>query len=527
MKSISAGVKVAVLFLLMTGGSYAVWKNLSNDATGGNGYPLFARFRDASGLPVGSKVVIAGLPVGQVTSLSIDGRYARVVFRVRNDVKIWDSATVVKKSKSLLGDHYLEIDPGSAETVAPDGSKAPHTLLIADNQVPRVIEATSPDALMHQSEETLTKVDNVLLSMKDLSDDVRRIVNGPLSSVASRVDSLIQKESGNVSDILERANRTMGRIEAITGDIRSLTQNADGRVLKILDNLDAAAGEAKVLVASAKSELELTGAAVRGKLDRLDQAIENSTSITKKIDSNQGTLGRLVNDPAIADNVEDITDGAKGFLGTLFGMKTYVGLRSEYNVFAGLARHYVSIELHTRPDKFYLVEFEQGPRGGYPTTTLEFDPTVDPNNWIRKSVIEDKFRFSFQFAKRFGWLTLRYGVKESSGGVGADADYQWWGHGLKLSLDVFDASFDRYPRVKLAAAVEVFRHLYILGGVDELLNRGGTLPIVSGNTLVPSQFESLHYGRDVFLGGMLRFNDEDLSALLTIGGSALSSSTKR
>lgn len=526
MKSVSAGVKVAVLFLLMTGGGYAVWKNLSSDATGGSGYPLYARFRDASGLPVGSKVVIAGLPVGQVTSLSIDGRYARVKFHVRSDVKVWDSATVVKKSKSLLGDHYLEIDPGGAETVSPDGSKETHALLAADGQVARVIEATSPDALMHQSEETLAKVENVLLSVKDLSDDVRRIVNGPLSSVASRVDSMIQKESGNVADILERANRTMGRIEAITGDIRSLTQSADGRVVKILDNLDAAAGEAKSLVASAKSELEQTGAAVRGKLDRLDQVIDTSASITSKIDGNQGTLGRLVNDPAIADNVEDITDGAKGFLGTLFGMRTYVGLRSEYNVFAGLARHYVSVELHTRPDKFYLVEFEQGPRGGYPTTTLEFDPTIDPEHWTRKSVIEDKFRFTFQFAKRFSWLTLRYGIKESSGGVGADADVRWWSQKLHFSLDAFDASFDRYPRVKVAMAVELFRSLYILGGVDELFNAPGTLAINTGNTTIPSQFDKLRYGRDLFFGAMLRFNDEDLAALLTIGGSALSGAKK-
>ncbi len=526
MKSVTAGVKVALLFLLVTGGGYVVWKNLSSDATGGSGYPLYARFRDASGLPVGSKVVIAGLPVGQVTSLSIDGRYASVRFRVRSDVKVWDSATVVKKSKSLLGDHYLEIDPGGAETVGPDGSKQTHALLIANSQVMRVIEATSPDALMHQSEETLAKVDNVLLSVKDLSDDVRRIVNGPLSSVASRVDSMIQKEAGNVSDILERANRTMGRIEAITGDIRSLTQTADGRVVKILENLDAAAGEAKLLVASAKSELEQTGAAVRGKLDKLDQVIDTSASITTKIDGNQSTLGRLVNDPAIADNVEDITDGARGFLGTLFGMRTYVGLRSEYNVFAGLARHYVSVELHTRPDKFYLVEFEQGPRGGYPTTTLEFDPRIDPDNWTRKAVIEDKFRFTFQFAKRFNWLTLRYGIKESSGGVGVDANLRWWDQSLRLSLDAFDASFDRFPRVKLAMAVEVFRSLYILGGIDDALNAPGRLAINTGTAVVPNQFDTLRYGRDYFFGGMLRFNDEDLAALLTIGGSALSGATK-
>jgi phospholipid/cholesterol/gamma-HCH transport system substrate-binding protein len=526
MKSVTAGVKVGVLFLLMTGGGYAVQKNLGGDAAGSDGYTLNARFRDASGLPIGSKVVLAGLPVGQVTGLSIDGRYAQIRFRIRRDVKVWDSATVVKKAKSLLGDHFLEIDPGEQESTMPDGSKTVHQLLLANGRIDHVIEATTPDALMHRTEDTLANADKVLRSVADLSNEVRLIVNGPLKSVATRVDSLIQKESGTVSGILDRANRTMGRIEAITADIRNLTQSADGRVIKILDNLDAAAGEAKTLVSSAKTELELTGTAVRKKLDQLDNVIDNTESISAKINGNQGTLGRLVNDSAIADNVEEITDGGKNFLGTLFGLKTYVGLRSEYNVFAGLARHYVSVEIHTRPDKYYLIELEKGPRGGYPETSLEFDPAVDPTRWTRKSVIEDKVRFTFQFAKRFSWLTLRYGLKESSGGIGADADGRWWGRSLRLSMDGFDASFNNYPRVKLAAAVELFRGLYILGGVDDLLNTPGVLAINTGNAAAPRQFEELRYGRDYFFGGMLRFNDEDLSALLTLGGSALGGLSK-
>ncbi|HSD91103.1 MAG TPA: hypothetical protein VLB44_26455, partial [Kofleriaceae bacterium] len=205
----------------------------------------------------------------------------------------------------------------------------------------------------------------------------------------------------------------------------------------------------------------------------------------------------------------------------LFGLKAYVGLRSEWNFGAGYARHYVSVELHTRPDKFYLVELEKGPRGNYPDVSLVFDPTVDPDNWVKKTVIEDKIRFTFQFAKRFGWLTLRYGIKESTGGIGADADVPWMNRNLRLSADVFDATWDKYPRVKLTAAVEVFRHVYVLGGVDELLNEPANLPIVAGNSGVPVQFSTFRYGRDVFAGGMLRFTDEDLAALLTVGGSAL------
>jgi phospholipid/cholesterol/gamma-HCH transport system substrate-binding protein len=529
MKSISAGVKVGVLFLLMIGGVYGVWSSLGDDAAGGDAYPLKARFRDASGLPLGTKVVVAGLPVGTVSDLSIDGRHAIVTFRVRGDVQVWSSAVVIKKARSLLGDNYLEVDPGAATSVSPDGNTESHILLKAGDTVPRVVESTSPDALMHRIEATLPNVDAVLLSVKDLSEDVRRIVNGPMASVATRVDGLIQREAGTVSDILERANRSMTRIEQITADIRNMTKGADGRVDSILKNLDAASAEAKDLVETARKELADTGAAVRGKLDQLDGVIANTESITAKIDDDKGTLGRLVNDPAIADNVEDITDDAKGFLGTLFGLKTYVGLRTEYNVFSGLMRNYVAIELHSRPDKYYLIELEKGPRGDYPSVSLELDPTVDPDNYIRKVSIDDSFRFTFQFAKRFNWLTLRYGLKESTGGIGLDADVPWLqqvlplGSGeLRLSADVFDASFDRDPRLKVAAALRLFHHLYILGGVDDALNKPQYLSILPDGVATPTQFDELRYGRDYFFGGMLRFSDEDLSALLTVGGSALS-----
>jgi phospholipid/cholesterol/gamma-HCH transport system substrate-binding protein len=540
-KSISAGVRVAVLFLLLTVGGYLVWKNLGQDPAGKDNYTLYAKFRDASGLPKGTKVVIAGLPKGEVIGLEIEGRYAKVTFKIDNEITVWTSAVIVKKARSLLGDNYLEIDPGEEIKQAPDGRHQSFTKLgpgcatYGDSdrrksdtcrQIPNVIEATTPDQLLHRIEQTLPNVDRVLESVRDLSEDVRRIVNGPLQSVATRVDGLVQREAGTVSNIIERADRSMAKIEQITNDLRAITKGADPKIDRILNNLDSASNEAKDLVATAKSELTQTGDALRAKLDKLDGVIDNTQSITRKIDDDKGTLGRLVNDPKIADNVEQITDDAKGFLGTLFGLKAYVGLRSEYNVFAELARHYITVELHTRPDKFYLVEVEKGPRGAYPDVTLTFDPTVDPNHWVRKTVIEDKIRFTFQFAKRFSWLTLRYGIKESTGGIGADTDLHWFEHDLRFSADVFDASFDQYPRVKLTAALEVFRHLYVLGGVDELLNKPQTLPIVGGDSAVPTQFGTFTYGRDYFFGAMLRFNDEDLAALLTVGGSAVAGAAK-
>jgi phospholipid/cholesterol/gamma-HCH transport system substrate-binding protein len=537
-KGISAGVRVAILFILVAFGGYVVWKNLGQSASGSNNYELIARFRDASGLPKGSRVVVAGISLGEVTKLEVDGRYAKVTLRVRGDIDVFASGVVVKKASSLLGDNYLEIDPGEPKKQMPDGTTKTFpqlgptcsTYFDEDEKkaepcklIPNTIEATTPDQLLRRIEQTVPNVDRVLESVRDLSEDVRRIVNGPLARVATRVDGLVNKEADTVARVIQRADRAMANVEVIAADLRKITKNADPQVAKILKNLDEATADAKDLVATAKRELEDTGKSLRGKLDKLDGVIENTTSITDKIDDDKGTLGRLVNDPAIADNVEAITDDARGFLGTLFGLKAYVGLRSEWNFGAALARHYVTVELHTRPDKYYLIELEKGPRGNYPVVTLNFDPTVDPNNWIRKTVIEDKVRFTFQFAKRFGWMTLRYGIKESTGGIGVDFRGNWLNRNASLSLDLFDATFDQLPRVKITGAIELFRHVYVLGGVDELINSPDSLTVITGTdpSGVPIQFERFQFGRDYFAGAMLRFNDEDLAALLTVAGSAV------
>jgi phospholipid/cholesterol/gamma-HCH transport system substrate-binding protein len=513
LKGISAGVRVAILFLLLLIGTYIIWRNLGKNPAGKNNQYFFARFRDASGLPKASKVVVAGLPQGEVTDLAVDGRYAKVTFKLNTGIPVWTSATVIKKATSLLGENYLEIDPGEEVRQAPDGTQQKFTRLgppcsgygsddkakdDACRRVPNVVEATTPDQLLHRIEQTLPNVDRVLESVRDLSEDVRRIVNGPLANVATRVDGLVQREANTVQDIIERADRSMKKIDAITDELRKIASDADPRVQALLKNLDDASADAKDLVATAKKELTDTGDKLRGKLDKLDGVIDDTRSITTKIDQDKGTLGRLVNDPTIADNVEQITEDAKGFLGTLFGLKAYVGLRSEYNFAAKLARNYVTVELHTRPDKFYLIELEKGPRGDYPDVTLTFDPTVDPNHWIRRSIIEDKVRFTFQFAKRFSWLTLRFGIKESTGGIGLDLHLL--NDRFELRQDLFGFGEELSPRWRIVVGYEFIRKLWLLGGVDDILNSDR---------------------RDYFVGLQLRFNDQDLKSVLPFVGGAL------
>jgi phospholipid/cholesterol/gamma-HCH transport system substrate-binding protein len=284
--------------------------------------------------------------------------------------------------------------------------------------------------------------------------------------------------------------------------------------------VEKVSSDLKDLVAVTKGEITMTGKSVRDRLDRIDSALveieetfKSTRSITEKIDDDQGTLGKLVNDPTIGENVESITTDVAGFVKTAFGLQTYVGIRTEYNFQSAFFKTYFSLELQPRADKYYLVEIVDDPRGS-PEETLAFDPAA--REFHRVTVVDSKIRFTFMFAKILGDFTVKVGIKESTGGFGVDYKLPFDG---RLYLDVYDTQFDSLPRVKVWAAYQFWQFLYLYGGVDDLLNEHVELPIVE-NTIT-DQHENYHYGRDYFAGVMLRFNDVDLAALLFIGGAAL------
>ena len=64
MKEAGSAIRVGVLVLAALAGSYATYKGLGKDAVGAGSVPYTARLKDASGIPIGSKVMVAGLPGG-------------------------------------------------------------------------------------------------------------------------------------------------------------------------------------------------------------------------------------------------------------------------------------------------------------------------------------------------------------------------------------------------------------------------------------------------------------------------------
>jgi phospholipid/cholesterol/gamma-HCH transport system substrate-binding protein len=233
--------------------------------------------------------------------------------------------------------------------------------------------------------------------------------------------------------------------------------------------------------------------------------------VTDRLEKGEGTAGRLLADDTIARNVEEITEDAGGFVRSITRLQTVVGLRSEYNFLTNSFKNYLSVQLMPRPDKFYLIELVEDPRGYRTKTVTVTNSTATGTQSETKISLTEQLRFTLQFGKRVGLspntaIGGRFGIKESTGGVGGDL--YLFRDRLLLSVDVFDAKTNTYPRIKTTLFYAIWqRNLFLVGGADDIANYTRARGV--GGALF-----------DYFAGLQLTFNDEDLRSLLLFGGGA-------
>lgn len=81
-----------------------------------------AIFRDASGLIAGDDVRIAGVRVGKVEDVTLDGLNARVTFSVARDQRVYTDTTANIEFLNLLGTRYVDLTTSSQREALPPGS---------------------------------------------------------------------------------------------------------------------------------------------------------------------------------------------------------------------------------------------------------------------------------------------------------------------------------------------------------------------------------------------------------------------
>jgi len=500
-----ASLTVGVLVVIVAGLSYWLIRSTS-DRTHDQGYAVWALFHNAGGLFEKSRVVTAGISVGQIEKRELDKgtAQARITIRIAPDIVLYENALVAKKSASLLGEYFLEIDPGTPRKKEADDQIREMRKLKDGDQIKFVTEPVELGEMM-ASMGTLIPV------MRQILDDVHKLTSGPISDIANNVDDMIERNSEKLESLLTRVDHIAGTIDTITtaeaGDVKESIKN----VREITESI-------KALVGTTHEQIAKTGEGARGSIDKLQGSIDNlektmknMETVTTRIEKGEGTVGRLVSDDTIARNVEEITEDAGGFIKSITRLQTIVGLRTEYNFLTSTFKNYLAVTLMPRPDKFYLIELVEDPRGYRTKTVTVVDNSSQPGPQSETRVtLTEQLRFTLQFGKRVGIrpnvaIGGRFGIKESTGGIAGDL-YLFHDR-LLLSVDVFDAKANRYPRIKATMSYAIWqRNLFVVAGADDMANYERS---TGGGALF-----------DYFAGMQLVFNDEDLRALLLFGGGA-------
>lgn len=73
------------------------------------GYPLYAYLSSAAGLVKNSSVEIAGVGVGYIKDISLEGGRAKLALIFPGQVKVTEGSRVYVRSKGLLGEKYVEV----------------------------------------------------------------------------------------------------------------------------------------------------------------------------------------------------------------------------------------------------------------------------------------------------------------------------------------------------------------------------------------------------------------------------------
>ncbi|MBP5352622.1 MAG: outer membrane lipid asymmetry maintenance protein MlaD [Alphaproteobacteria bacterium] len=105
-------------------------------------YTVYATFNRTDGLSVGNKVRLAGVDVGRVEGSVLDENFrATLTLKIRHDIKIPDDSSAAIVSSGIMGNKYIEIEPGGSEDFIEENGDFVYTqdAIVLEELIERII----------------------------------------------------------------------------------------------------------------------------------------------------------------------------------------------------------------------------------------------------------------------------------------------------------------------------------------------------------------------------------------------------
>jgi phospholipid/cholesterol/gamma-HCH transport system substrate-binding protein len=219
-KSLAKPLIFSAIFVVVTVAATTVLGlSIANTGVGGStGY--YATFSDVTGLQTGDDVDIAGVRIGQVTSIAVtDRNLARVGFTVEQGYALPVSVTATIFYKDLIGDRYVELAPG---TGPPGQDLTPHSTIPLSQTTP-ALDLTELFNGFQPLFEALSPGD-----VNQLAAEIIQVLQGEgttMDSLLSNVGSLtttLADRSKVIDSVISNLGRVVATINARGGELTSL-----------------------------------------------------------------------------------------------------------------------------------------------------------------------------------------------------------------------------------------------------------------------------------------------------------------
>ncbi|WP_153341751.1 MCE family protein [Nocardia aurantia] len=208
---------------------------------------VYAEFAQTAGVRTGDKVNVAGVPVGSVTGAKLEGDHVLLTLQVGDDVKLGDDAHATIKLATLLGAHYIDLDPGDGKGLK--GHRIPKNNTSVPYNLADVIQEGTP-----------------------------RFEGLDTAKLAESLNVINQQLGGNA----QLTAQSLDSIGALSKVINDRKQQVDG-LLKDLDTVTKILGDNRNSVLLVITQGEAIANRVMQRQALLRQLLDNIASLTKQL----------------------------------------------------------------------------------------------------------------------------------------------------------------------------------------------------------------------------------------------------
>ncbi len=285
---------LGAILLFIFGYSYLKGTNLLEKTR-----TFYVKYDNVEGLAKSAAVTINGLTVGKVQDIEFANQKGGLIvkFSLEDDFEFSKNSTVRIYSSGLIGGKSLGIFPEyDRSNLAQSGDTLNGD--IEDSMLSAVTKALGP--LEKKVNNTLATVDTLLLSFTDIVDERTR---------------------ENLKDAIENLNKTLNSFSGVSDKLNGILANNNQKLDRTFTNLDVTA-ENFAKLSDSLSQLE-TGKLVAD----LQNVVDKFNKLAVGLENGDGTMGKLLKDDAMYNNLEAATKQAEELIQDLkLNPKRYVNI---------------------------------------------------------------------------------------------------------------------------------------------------------------------------------------------------------